>query len=575
MDGKQHPQNTVVQSLPHNIKARIREKYGVNRVIEGAYDRSIAAKCENGTFVGKREGELLRFLGIPFAKPPVGKQRWKRPVPVTPDHQVYEAYYNGKTPIQTEWPSEQASYYPQGEDCLYLNIWCSEDCLKKSLRKKNRPVMVFFHGGSYGWGGTADPLYDGARFVESQPDIILVTVGYRTGLMGFVDLSQLEGGEDFPDAPNLGIFDQIEALRWIQRNIASFGGDPANVTIFGESAGGGSVSLLPVIKEAKGLFKRAIAESGSVALTFSKEECREFTRRLIKESGTRRMSDLMAFSEELLMVINEKLNMYNNFPQRDGKLIPYDLYQPYFDGTTKDVELLMGTNSNEMNYWIGEIGGIVPFRFSIPVKFENDMRLLKREDKKRVKQFMSLHKGHSMWRMAEFYNELMFRLPAIRQAEGHSRNGGKTYMYYWTEPSTIRFRGACHAVELSYVFGNTDQTIYTGAPADEELSAKVRQMWTNFARTGDPSIDGLQWPQYSAAKRDTLVIAKEPRVRRDVLKNQRMLLYPLLRYRINPSYATLDYNVPFVRKSAAIGIAAAATVTAAVGIVIKNVINKK
>lgn len=565
MDDKQHPQNTVVQSLPHNIKTRMREKYGVNSAIEGEYDPSLSAKCENGTFVGQRDGEIQRFLGIPFAKPPVGDLRWKRPVEAAPDDKVYEAYYNGKSPIQTEWPTEQASYYPQGEDCLYLNLWRSEKC-----DDAKKPVMVFFHGGSYGWGGTADPLYDGARFVGAHPDIILVTVGYRTGLMGFVDLSQLEGGEDFPDAPNLGILDQIEALRWIQKNIASFGGDPDNVTIFGESAGGGSVSLLPIIKEAKGLFRRVIAESGSVALTFSKEECREFTSRLIKESGTRKMTDLMALSEEQLKAVNEKLNSYNNFPQRDGKLIPLDPYQPYFDGSTKEIDMLMGTNSNEMNYWVGEVGGIVPFRFSIPIKFENDMRILDREDKKRVKEFMSLHKGHSMWRMAEFYNELMFRLPAIRQAEGHSRNGGKTYTYYWTEPSKIRFHGACHAVELSYVFGNTDQTIFTGAPADEELSAKVQQMWTNFARTGDPSIEDLTWPQYSGAHRDTMVISKEPKVRNDILKNQRRLLYPLLRYRINPSYATLDYNVPFVRKTAVFGVAAAAAIATGVGILIKK-----
>jgi len=549
------------------VRKRLREKYGENREIIGKYDKALAARCYNGTFVGKKNGDVAVFLGVPFAKPPVGKLRWKRPEPAGLDLRVYEAYYNGKTPIQTEWPTEQASYYPQGEDCLYLNIWCNTSC-----DSRDKAVMVFFHGGSYGWGGTADPLYDGSAFVEAHPDVIMVTVGYRTGLMGFVDLSYIEGGEEFPDAPNLGILDQIEALRWVQKNIKAFGGDPGNVTIFGESAGGGSVSLLPVIGEAKGLFRRVIAESGSVALTFSKEECRDFTRRLIRATKAKSMDELMALTEEELTKVNVDLNMYNNFPQRDGKLIPLDPYQPYFDGTTADIDMLMGTNSNEMNYWIGEIGGIVPFRFSIPVKFENDMRVLTKNDRDKVNEFMGLKKSHSMWRMAEFYNEVMFRLPTIRQAEGHSRNKGRIYIYYWIEPSAIRYRGACHAVELAYVFGNRTETIYTGTPADEALCKQVQEMWANFARTGDPSVEGLEWKPYSAVFRDTMVIGKDSHMERDVLGEQRKLLYPILRYRLCTSYTTLDYNVPFVRKAAVIGTLTAAAVLTVTGFVIKKLL---
>ena len=203
-------------------------RYGENMRLSGSFDPALAVRCVNGTFVGKREDKVDVFRGIPYALPPVNKRRWKRPAPVEPNNGVYEAYYNGKTPIQSEWPTEQASYYPQGEDCLYLNIWRSSDC-----PDSNKTVMVFLHGGSYGWGGTADPLYDGTNFVSSHPDIILVTVGYRTGLMGFVDFSAVVGGEDFPDAPNLGILDQIEALRWIKQNISGFSGDPDNITVFG------------------------------------------------------------------------------------------------------------------------------------------------------------------------------------------------------------------------------------------------------------------------------------------------------------------------------------------------------
>ena len=551
--------------MTEKAKNRIRDSYGVNMTVCGDYDQSLSARCENGIFVGRKSESICEFRGIPFAKPPVGKLRWKAPEPVESSDIVMQAYYNGKSPIQTEWPSEQASYYPQGEDCLYLNIWKNLDDTTP-----DKPVMVFIHGGSYGWGGTADRMYDGKNFVSAHPDIILVSIGYRIGLMGFVDLSYFEGGEDYPDAPNLGILDQIEALRWIQRNIRAFGGNPKNVTIFGESAGGGSVSLLPMIPCAKGLFCRVIAESGSVALTFSKEECREFSKKLKHMSGAQSVSQLQRLSEFDLQQINEKLNQYNNFPQRDGKLIPLNPYKPYENGETADVDMLIGTNAEEMNYWIEEVGGMTPYRLLSSIKFENDMKILSASDKKRVRDFMSLKKEDRIWRMSRFYDEMMFRLPAVEQARLHSKNGGKTYMYYWTVPSTLPMHKACHAVELAYVFGNRDETIYTGEPADKSLSDTVMQMWTNFARTGDPSTDSLTWERYSEPERATMVIDRHPYMQNDILRSQRELLSPLLRYMINPSYAMLDYNVPFIRKAVAGGLALTAGLAAVIIFAIKS-----
>ncbi len=544
--------------MTEEAKKRVRDTYGVNRLVEGDYDQSLSAKCENGVFVGQKSDNICVFRGIPFAEQPLGELRWKAPQPVKSSEAVWQAYYNGKSPIQTEWPTELGSYYRQGEDCLYLNVWKNLDD-----NTPDKPVMVFFHGGSYGWGGTADPMYDGKNFVRTHPDIILVTVGYRIGLMGFVDLSYFEGGEDYPDAPNLGILDQIEALRWVQRNIRVFGGDPQNVTIFGESAGGGSVSLLPIIPCAKGLFHRVIAESGSVALTFSKEECRDFSERLKQLSGAKSVAQLLNLSEYDLMRINEQLNEYNCFPQRDGRLIPLDPYQPYEKGETADVDILIGTNAEETNYWIGEVGGIIPFSLGTLIKFENDMKKLSASEKKLVNGFLSLEKGTRVWRMVRFYDELMFRLPAVEQARLHSQNGGKAYVYYWTVPSVLPMYKACHAVELAYVFGNLEETIYTGEPADKELAATVMQMWTNFARTGDPSTDSLTWERYREPERAVMVMARRPHIKHDIFPARRKLLSPLLRRRINPSYALLDYNVPFIRKAAGtlaltVGLAAAA-----------------
>ncbi len=526
-------------------KERIRESWGENRRITDEYDPALAAKCTNGIFVGRRKDSLLVFRGIPFACPPVGELRWKKPQPVPDGEDVQEAYYNGKTPIQTEWPSERASYYPQGEDCLYLNVWTAPE-----KQPQGKTVMVFIHGGSYGWGGTADPLYDGENFVRAHPEIVLITIGYRVGLMGFVDFSQIEGGEEFPDAPNLGIWDQIEALRWIRRNADAFGGDPEKVTIFGESAGGGSVSILPFIPEAKGLFRRVIAESGSAALTYSREECADFTRRLIKETGAASMRDLMLLSESRLMEVNEKLNYFNNFPQRDGVLIPEDPYAPYREGRTADVDMLIGTNADETNYWINEVGGIIPFRIGLPIQYENNLRLLRPEDRRRARQYMKSQAGHSIWKISGFFTEIMFRLPAVRQAEEHSRNGGKVYMYYWKEHSRLPHLRACHAVELAYVFGNTEDTIYTGEPADPALSRQVQDQWVRFAQTGDPGDENLPWPAYDTENRWTMILANSSGAVKDPLSAQRTLLEPILEYRLNASYADMDYNVPFVWKTA-------------------------
>ena len=528
-----------------STKARIRSAWGENRKISGSYDPALAAKCHNGTFVGVRKDQMLIFRGIPFACPPVGALRWKKPLPAPDDDGVYETKYNGKSPVQTEWPSERASYYPQGEDCLYLNVWTAVE-----PRTEGKTVMVFIHGGSYGWGGTADPLYDGENLVRAHPEVVLITIAYRVGIAGFADFSSVPGGDQYPDAPNLGIWDQIEALRWIRRNAAAFGGDPEKVTVFGESAGGGSVSLLPFIPEAKGLFRRVIAESGSVALTYSKSECQDFTRRLLKAAHAKTMEELTALSEKDLMRVNEKVNFYNNFPQRDGALIPDDPYAPYREGRTADVDMLIGTNADEANYWVNEVGGFIPFRLGMPIQYENVLHRLRPEDRKRAHRYMKLKTGYSLWKIAGFFTEVMFRLPAVRQAEEHSRCGGKVFMYYWKKRSHLPHLRACHAVELSYVFGNVTDTIYTGKPADPALSRQVQDQWVRFAETGDPGTETLPWPAYEPQNRWTMILGEHSEAARDPLPRQREVLTPILNYRLNASYADMDFNVPFVWKAA-------------------------
>ena len=177
----------------------------------GTVDNDLAVKCINGTFIGKKTDNIISYLGIPFVgQQPVGNLRWKAPVDVTPDDGVYEAYYYGKTPMQAE--GDPAALYIQGEDCLYLNVWKTDDT---STEKK--PVMVWIYGGGFETGGTIDPQYDCTNFLKENPDVIVVTIAYRLAAYGFMHLSHLPDGKDYPDAQNLGTMDQLMGLKWFRR----------------------------------------------------------------------------------------------------------------------------------------------------------------------------------------------------------------------------------------------------------------------------------------------------------------------------------------------------------------------
>ena len=540
------------EEQPNPNKIFMEQLYGENREITGEYDADLAVTCHNGTFVGAEQENVLSFKGIPYAEAPVGELRWKDPVLAEADDGVYEALYFGKSPIQTEWPSEVGSYYEKGEDCLTLNIWTNSN--NDSTEK---PVMVFIHGGSYGWGATSDPVYDGHNLVAKFDDIILVTVEYRLGMMGFIDFSSVEGGEEYATSGNLGLLDQVCALQWIQENIAVFGGDPGNVTVFGESAGGGSVSLLPLINGTEGLFQRIIAESGSVALTYSTEECQNLTQMLLEETGCTNMTELMALSEEDLIAVNEKLNDYNCFPERDGVVLPVDLYEAYDSGAASCVDMMIGTNADEVRYWINEMGyyvdgvdGEAIYSIGLPIMYDNNLMKIDAADMECVDSFMALQTDEDIWNQTEFYNEILFRIPAIAQADSHSKNGGNTYMYYWTYPGENETVGACHAIELTYIFNNLENTIYTGNKVNPELADAAQNMWVNFARTGNPSTDDCEWSPYNSDTRMTMILGEEISMVSDWKGEQREILTPLLKYGFNGCYMGLSFDVPSVHKIA-------------------------
>ena len=526
---------------PSALEQEMAALYGENKVIEGDYPDSLAVEAANGIFVGQRDSSLLAFKGIPYAVQPTGGRRWQVAQPEHDSRLVREAKYFGHTSIQSRSQGNAASLYPQGEDCLTLNIWTTA----QGMRTARRPVMVWIHGGSYVCDGTANPRNWGDRFVKAHPEVVFVSINYRLGLLGFLDLSQLPDGKDYARSGNLGLLDQVEALRWVRRNISAFGGDPDNVTVLGHSAGAGSVALLASIDEAQGLFHRAIMQSGSVAFTSSREDCQRLTHRVLKATGAKTVADLKRLSINQIIALNDEVGEFYRFPERDGQLIPEDPYSR-FDGFNAGIDMLIGTTVDEARYWVDAMGGEDKFDVATRLWARYIILSLDSAQRRGASDFLDVAGEYAdkSWAVCEFLNDLMFRGPAIEMAQRHASSGGRTYMYYWNKGLKAPVYGACHGTEVSYVL-NTGRQIKGGDEHNPQLAANVQQMWVNFASTGNPSISGHYWPAYESTQRATMLLGDSIRLENDPAARQRQLIAPLMREYISPIFSDLLDKAPW------------------------------
>ncbi len=524
---------------PSALEQEMTALYGENKVIEGDYPDSLAVEVANGIFVGQRDSTLLVFKGIPYAVQPVGDRRWQVAKPEPDSRLVREAKYFGHSAIQFRSQGNAASLYPQGEDCLNLNVWTAAS----GMRSARRPVMVWIHGGSYVCDGTCNPRNWCDRFVKAHPEVVFVSVGYRLGLLGFLDLSSLPDGKAFSRSGDLGILDQLEALRWVKRNIAAFGGDPDNVTILGHSAGAGSVALLASIDEAQGLFKRAIMQSGSVAFTSSAQDCQSLTKRVLDATGAKTVADLQALSPEEIVALNDEVGEFYRFPERDGSLIVEDPYSR-FDAFNAGIDMLIGTTADEAHYWVDAMGGEEHFETAVQLWYRYISMSLDSAQSDNVSRFLEIVPENKPWPVAELLNDLMFRGPAIEMAQRHAAAGGRTYMYYWTKPLSEPIYGACHGAEVSYVL-NTGRQIKSGDDHNPALASEVQQMWVNFATTGNPSTPAHYWAAYEPTQRATMMLGDTIRLVNDPLSEQRRLIAPLMPEYISPIFSDLLDKAPW------------------------------
>ena len=525
-----------------------KKDYKKNCKRESIPENSYPIKCLNGIFLGKNEEEVIAYKGIPFAKPPIKELRWQLPVECDKSDDIFEAFAFQKNPIQIEDPGEVSSYYELGEDCLYLNIW------KYNNDIKNKAVMVFIHGGGFGWGGPTDPLFDGHNYVKTHPDIIMVTITYRVSILGFLDLTQIKGGENYKYSANLGLLDQIQALKWVNKNIENFGGDKNNVTLFGESAGASCVTVLPLMKGSKGLFKRIISQSGTFTWCESKERAKFLINKLRgvykKEKKELTMENLLKLSEEEIIELNSKLNNYSSPPIRDGDLIPFDGFEAIENGAYDDIDILIGTNADEMRYWIQESGYYWVFRIILKIILDNVTLIKIKKDGlsyyNKFKEIVKINSGEN------FLSDLFFRLPAYRIAELHSNKKNNVYLYYWTWPSSRPNFGACHAVELSYIFNNLHETHYTGDKnINYKLAAIAQDMWANFAKCGNPSTKDFLWKKFDVENYYCMKLGDTVELFNytSVFPNERTeIMKPLVNKYIPYDYISLSFNVPTVRR---------------------------
>lgn len=524
-----------------NMRAKMLNLYGENKEITGEFDENLAAKTVSGTYVGKLDSnKVISWKGIPYAKQPIGNLRWRAPEKPEKSDKVYEAYYFGKSSLQVEGKDEPSSLYPQGEDCLNINIWNN---VVDEI--DNKPIMVWIHGGAYIQGGACTDDYDGTNFVINNPDVIYASIDYRTDFLGFINLSKVPGAEDYNNTANLGLLDEIQALSWLKENAKAFGGDPERITIFGESAGGGSVSTLMIAPQAKGMFKRGIMQSGvTTAYLRTAKNSIEHTDKIMKISGAKNIKDLLSLSESDIRKIETILYCENSldytFPQRDDIVIPMDIKSALESNLRDGFDIMIGTTKDEYNYWTSLLGKEENMN-AMQKQVDEALKDMNDDQKARFEKFMSLQKGDEYNKLLQFVNYRSFHCPARFEADTHVANKQNAYVYYFTEESNDPELLSNHGYDLGFVLGNVEEDKAKDIPSAWKLSSIMQKMWVNFAKTGNPSLnDGdvegikaIKWDKYNFENYPVMVFnSKETKMEYDPIKEGCDLLKDLFWLRI-------------------------------------------
>ncbi|MDT7744688.1 MAG: para-nitrobenzyl esterase [Actinomycetota bacterium] len=502
-------------------------------------DMGTEVKTTAGVVRGRAGRGVHVWRGIRYAAPPVGPRRLRAPEPPERWEGVRDATEFGPVPPQERIGEFVGAgrHTPMDEDCLTLNVVAPS-------APTDRPVMVWFYGGAFVLGAASAPTYRGYGLVRTG-DVVYVSVNYRLGALGYLDFSSFATPERPLDG-NLGLRDQLAALRWVQENIAAFGGDPDNVTIFGESAGAISVTTLMTMPAARGLFHRAIAESSAPGVAWSTERASGWARQYLRElagihgipvPGTGReplpaataarlldtasTDDLIAASRRMRHAADDTPGILLTAPTVDGDLLPEAPLDAFEAGRSHPVPLIIGTNDTEGRFF--EIPGL---RLDLLVSDERADALFAATQPELSEQVLAAYRGTP--HRKDLGGDYMFWYPSVQVMEAHAASGNPVYAYrYDLAPRLLRWLGlrATHATELYSVFGMADSrvgkilTILGGRRALRAASARMQRAWTSFAHGGAP--DGF-WPRYTADSRLTRIVDVTDRVESDPRRERRL-----------------------------------------------------
>jgi para-nitrobenzyl esterase len=459
---------------------------------------------EGGAVVGKWAANtaVRAHLGIPFAASPTGALRWKSPQPVTPWPGVRPAVAYGPQCLQAGRSHssvyfEYAGEQQMSEDCLTLNVWAPAE------PKVNLPVMVWIYGGGFQQGSAANPTFDGTRLAERG--VVVVSVNYRVGVFGFLAHNELTAESSQHASGNYGLLDQVAALQWVKRNIGAFGGDPNNVTIFGQSAGASSVAYLFGSPLARGLFHRGIAESTPfprtmIALAEAEERGRAFAQKL----GASGIAELRAKSGQEILDAKTAMS-----PIVDGWFLPSDIHSLFRDGKEAPVPLLMGWNANE--------GATFPHAASLAEHRQAIQQKFGGEAVRVSALYPATDDIAAIQASKNLFRESTFSWGTWTAARLHAKNGHPTFLYYFDHPQPLAAEqtydeidtpeklGTFHSSEYPYIFGTLDVLSRAWSAADRALSIQLQSYWINYARAGTPNGDGMMdWPRFMASGTTTM-----------------------------------------------------------------------
>lgn len=470
------------------------------RVKTSQQDSTTIVKTEAGLVEGTIERGITVYKGIPFAAPPTGDFRWRAPQSPKSWNGVLKANNFAPAAPQTEIRFLNELKYGSSEDCLYLNIWKPSNSNGKKL-----PVLVWIHGGAFTTGTTSNPGYSGEQLAKKE--VIVVSIAYRLGIFGFLAHPELTAESENKTSGNYGLLDQIFALKWIQKNIESFDGNPNSVTIMGESAGGQSVHLLAASPLAKGLFHKAISMSGGIfkpSVTKPEEDvmkplklAEEDGLKFGKKIGANSLKELRNMDMKILVEKQNAGPLGGSFsPITDGYVIPDDIYKIYEEGNYTDIPVLLGTTSDEGTLFT--LGSKASDYKDYVLKHFGPI-----SDKILKLYPVGTNDNSTMRSAADLVRDSYLGWYNYTWATLQTRTGkSPLYVYYFDQiqPNSLvtaffKSNKPSHGSDIPYVFGILDSK-YTGE--DKQLSDLMATYWTNFAKNGDPNGESLPlWPVYN------------------------------------------------------------------------------